>query len=151
MNYVINYAVGEIYIPKRSILNILDNKSLIHSFWSINPINEYFVTLENSKENIECACLIKDIESEFIKLSDFLNEANFIGKIAKSLDGCEILVLFQTSYVALALFDTKYFLISNEVLNDNFIISSSKIISKIDKSLLSNSIYKQVLGKGRIR
>ncbi len=151
MSYIINFVVGEIYIPKNNILTILNNKTFIHGFWLINPINEYFVTLENSKEHMECDCLAKDIELEFIKLSDYLNESNFIGKIAKSLDGCEILLLYQSSYITLAEFDSKYFLIFNEDLNNNFVILSTKVIREIDKSVLSNSIYKQFLGKGRIR
>ncbi len=154
MDNVINFMAGEIYLPKENILIFLDkiyNRSFIHSFWVITPFNEYMVAMKNLKEKIECITLAKDVEAGFIKLSDYLDNAEFIGRTAKSLDGSEITILYRSSYISLIEVDSKYLLLSNDFIKENFMISPLDKLQEIDKTILSKNIYKQFLGKGRIK
>ena len=183
MNISIEFIQGELYILKNNTLDKVKNDlekiyncdvstlAFTH-FWRIMPISETNVQLNLlcDEVNVECYGKNEWLDNLFIKLTDFLKEAKYVGRYFYRTEGimdkknnivdlnytkmlgCQALLLYQTEYLSIVLINGKYELIDSKYINDGYIeYYGEKEDYYQDRNEFIQSIYKQFKGKGRIR
>ena len=183
MESEINYFVGELYILKDNIVDEIVKESgfewlkdleigsvAANSFWQITPVDENNVKLQLMCRNInlEYYMSLEEAKKSFVKLTNFLKSANYIGRSISSTKRVEnnfnvelysdlnmkdkIIALFENDNILLIKNGEEYQLLDANSINDgNHKLSSYNFPEYNDIPYILREIYLQENGKSRRR